>query len=163
MRLFLSNGTNFYRNLYFNVRFFIFLFCIWIILSGYLNNFFIIAGILSCASIIVLLHFIDNTIYRFSYHHALYVLWLFYQMIISALLVTRMVWQCHPKISPTIVKILHNQVSDGKITLLANSITLTPGTITIHHNNKYLYIHALVKNSLQDLGYMKTKIKDIKI
>jgi multicomponent Na+:H+ antiporter subunit E len=50
----------------------------------------------------------------------------------------------HPKmpIKPGIVKIKTNLKTDSGITALANSITLTPGTLTVDLNKDgYLYVH----------------------
>ena len=46
------------------------------------------------------------------------------------------------KINPGIVKISPNLKSDFSLTLLANSITLTPGTLSVDvDNEKNLYVH----------------------
>jgi len=49
----------------------------------------------------------------------------------------------HPRmpIKPGIVKIKTSLKSDFAKTLLANSITMTPGTLTVDVKNEYLYIH----------------------
>jgi multicomponent Na+:H+ antiporter subunit E len=49
----------------------------------------------------------------------------------------------HPKlpISPGIVKIKTNLKRESSIVMLANSITLTPGTMTIDVIDGYMYIH----------------------
>ena len=66
-------------------------------------------------------------------------------MILSTLSTTKIVWQRNPTISPNLKKIRHNQKESNKIAILANSITLTPGTITVHHDKDYLYVHVLVE------------------
>lgn len=47
------------------------------------------------------------------------------------------------KINPGIVRIPTGLASDGALTLLANSITLTPGTLTVDANDesRELYVH----------------------
>lgn len=61
------------------------------------------------------------------------------------------------KINPGIVKISPNLKSDAAITLLANSITLTPGTLSvdIDERNNDLYIHWInvtnLKPSIEDI------------
>lgn len=66
------------------------------------------------------------------------------------------------KISPSIVKIETNLKSDWGLAMLANCITLTPGTITMdiyeEKNKNYLYIHWLDG----DTEDMKTASKEIK-
>ena len=56
----------------------------------------------------------------------------------------------HPKmpIRPGIVKIKTNLKSESGITALANSITLTPGTLTVDlTDDGYLYIHWIYVRS----------------
>ncbi len=61
------------------------------------------------------------------------------------------------KINPGIVKISPNLKNDAAITLLANSITLTPGTLSvdIDEKNNDLYIHWInitnLKPSIEDI------------
>ncbi len=61
------------------------------------------------------------------------------------------------KINPGIVKISPNLKSDAAITLLANSITLTPGTLSvdIDESNNDLYIHWI------NVTNLKPAIEDI--
>ena len=49
----------------------------------------------------------------------------------------------HPDlpINPGIVKILTGLSSDMGKSFLANSITLTPGTLTVDIDGEYLYVH----------------------
>lgn len=47
------------------------------------------------------------------------------------------------KINPTIIRIRTRLVSDLSKTVLANSITLTPGTVTVDIEKDYLYVHWL--------------------
>ncbi|MPN50037.1 Na(+)/H(+) antiporter subunit E [bioreactor metagenome] len=54
-------------------------------------------------------------------------------------------------ISPTIVTITTNLKSDFDKTILANSITLTPGTLTLDMTEEKLIIHCLEENSIKDL------------
>ena len=61
----------------------------------------------------------------------------------------------HPllPINPGIVKIQTNLKKDTSLTILSNSITLTPGTLTIdiHPQGGYLYIHHIDVKS-KDIG-----------
>jgi multicomponent Na+:H+ antiporter subunit E len=61
------------------------------------------------------------------------------------------------KINPGIVKISTGLKSDASVTLLANSITLTPGTLTvdIDEKNNDLYIHWI------NVTNLKPSIKEI--
>jgi multicomponent Na+:H+ antiporter subunit E len=56
----------------------------------------------------------------------------------------------HPKlpIKPGIIKAKTNLVTDIGKTFLANSITMTPGTITVDIIDEYLYIHWIYVHSM---------------
>ena len=72
------------------------------------------------------------------------------------------------KINPGIVKITPKLTTDLGITLLANSITLTPGTLTvdIDENSNDLYIHWInvkentVKNGVVDCKHICAEFHD---
>jgi len=54
-------------------------------------------------------------------------------------------------ISPTMIRIKTSQTSDlGKV-VYANSITLTPGTISVEIANDEILVHALSKSGAEDL------------
>ncbi|MBQ4875332.1 MAG: Na+/H+ antiporter subunit E [Rickettsiaceae bacterium H1] len=130
------------------------LFIIWVIFSGHFSPFFLISGIISSLVIIfIILKFTKISLYQPSLRWAKYILWLFYQMITSSFPVTKLIWQKNPDISPKIQRIKHNQKNDRKIAILANSITLTPGTVTIFCDKNYLYFHSLIeKGSLEGVN-----------
>ncbi len=73
-------------------------------------------------------------------------------MILSALTITKIVWQINPKISPTITVIPHKQKNTARLAILANSITFTPGTLTVLHDNNDLHIHSLVKEDIRGVN-----------
>lgn len=47
------------------------------------------------------------------------------------------------KIKPVIVEVQHSHESPWGITILANSITMTPGTLTLEAEGRNLYVHWL--------------------
>ena len=70
-----------------------------------------------------------------------YILVLFYEMFLASLdVIYRVITM---DINPEIVMIKTDIKSDLGIVLLANSITLTPGTITIDIEDDHLYVHWL--------------------
>ena len=64
---------------------------------------------------------------------------------VSTLSVAIDVLRPSPKFSPAIVKVPLDLVADSQITLLANVITLTPGTLTldISPDRKFIYVHTM--------------------
>lgn len=59
---------------------------------------------------------------------------------------------------PGIIALPLDAKEDGEITLLANLITLTPGTLSLHvsPDRKYLYVHAMY---LHDPEHVKLRLK----
>jgi len=78
-----------------------------------------------------------------------YFWWLTKEIIISNYDVVRCVWSIKSTISPTLFTLLVNQKTDMGKVIYANSITLTPGTVTININENEFTVHALtVKSAL---------------
>lgn len=143
---------------------FVILFSLWTVLSGYFEPFFVSCGIFS--SIFTLLIFkrlinaesafcqILNHTSRLSFCKLLvsYVPWLIYQVILSSVYITKKVLQAKLKLEPiTILKKCKGH-NDESIMLFANSVTITPGTLTIDVIKKrqtYLSTMYLIDKNLE--------------
>ena len=77
------------------------------------------------------------------YWLGVYVLVLIKQLIISNLRIMKRVLSKDMKLSPAIVGVKTELTSDWKKLLLANSVTLTPGTLTLEVKGNMLYIHVI--------------------
>lgn len=78
----------------------------------------------------------------------LYTLWLLREIVRANLQIARVVLDPRLPIEPAIVRVPARVTSDAEITLLANSITATPGTVTVHspeNGRGEFVIHALVE------------------
>ncbi len=60
-------------------------------------------------------------------------------------------WRTENAISPTMTRVAASQRSTVGLVTYANSITLTPGTITTALDGNVLTIHALVRDGAIDL------------
>jgi multicomponent Na+:H+ antiporter subunit E len=135
-----------------SIRFFLtflFLMLFWLILSfnfqfpsillGIIISLFI--GLLSYNFIIQDNEGIHSRIIGTVWYLFVYVFVLLYEMFLASFdVVYRVVTM---NINPEIVMIKTDIKSDLGILLLANSITLTPGTITVDIEDEYLYVHWL--------------------
>lgn len=81
----------------------------------------------------------------------LYVPWLVWAIIKSNIDVARRILQPSLPISPRLVKIKATQKDDLGRVIYANSITLTPGTVTVDVQGDELTIHALTAEAEADL------------
>jgi len=128
---------------------FIFAVLVWIALTDIKNYQEIIAGIIASFLVTLLAgHFLVTTeksrnILRRFYFIVLYLFRFIWEMIKANIHVAYLV--IHPllPIKPGIVKIKTGLKKDSAITVLCNSITLTPGTMTmdVNEETKELYIH----------------------
>ena len=68
-----------------------------------------------------------------------------FELLKSSITVARIVLSPSPKLSPAIIAFPLEVTSDAEITLLANMITLTPGTLSmdVSADRKTLYVHAI--------------------
>ncbi len=74
----------------------------------------------------------------------IYVPVLFWEILASNVVVARVILSPSLPIEPTMTR-MHVLVGSGlPITTLANSITLTPGTLTVRARNANLYVHTLI-------------------
>jgi len=133
-----------------------FLFAFWLALSGQYTSMLITAGAV-CALLCVLaairMRAADAEGHPIEvFRGALtYFPWLIVEIAKSAWAVTKII--LHPKlpISPTMTALQASQRSRVGIVTYANSITLTPGTITVAVKGHDLTVHALVREGALDL------------
>lgn len=134
------------------------LFLTWVIWSGYLTPFFLITGLIAVSLSVYIAKRMDvveppnnrRPIY-FNYKIFPYHLWLIKEIILSSWNTTKLIWQIKPNISPTLACINATQDNDTALTLFANSITLTPGTVSVMVEKKRILVHALQEASIDDL------------
>jgi multicomponent Na+:H+ antiporter subunit E len=112
----------------------------WVIFSGRFDLFHISLGIASCFIVAALSadllypSKVKPGLVMFWLRFAVYVPWLLYQILLANLYVLRLSF--HPRmmmlIDPQIIEFNSHLDSDIARTTFANSITLTPGTITVN-------------------------------
>lgn len=142
----------------------------WAVLSGMFSSFFIYLGAISCFIATVFTFFINKDkpqisgTLMLSLKIPFYTLWLLREVIKSSLSITVKIWQIEPEIDPEISWISTSVTGDVGQTILGNSITLTPGTVTTDvREDGLMQVHSLTKEGLDDLrhGYMVNKVKKL--
>jgi multicomponent Na+:H+ antiporter subunit E len=133
-----------------------FLFVFWIVLSGHYTPMLIAAGAVS--AILSVLAGIRMRVADAEGHPAnllpgtlTYFPWLSLEIVKSAWTVTKVILQPSLSISPTMTVVKASQKTTAGIATYANSITLTPGTITVGVSGSELTVHALLKDGALDL------------
>lgn len=145
------------------------MFTFWILLSGEFSFILILSGVFSSLLVSYMSH--DLLIGKGDIKLGLirtsrfirYLPWLFWQIVMANLdLVYRTL---HPKmpIHPKIINFKNDLKTDLGMVILANSITLTPGTITIEVDENEFIVHTIAEESAQSLisGEMQARVKKI--
>ncbi len=91
---------------------------------------------------------------------AAYCGWLVGQILASALHVAAVVIHPRMPVSPRVIRFRSDQPNDVARMLLANSITLTPGTLTLEVDGDEFVVHALTEATARGLldGTMQAKV-----
>ena len=145
---------------------FLIMFGFWILLSGKCDLFHLTLGVLSSG----LVSFLSADLLMFKegknrlatgVRFLMYLPWLLYQIVLSTLHVTFLA--LHPKmkdqIDPTIVTFKTKLKTNIAKVALANSITLTPGTITVRIEDQVFYVHAISRKAAAGLpGEMEDRL-----
>ena len=139
------------------IKVFIVVFIFWLILSGIPTIGMIALGVLSSLLIIFLINKMDIIDHETSLLNfkpirlLIYFFWLIKEMMLSNILVCYYIISPKAKINPSVIKVKASQKSEVGKVLYANSITFTPGTVTIDVNGDDLVVHVLAepfKNSI---------------
>lgn len=141
------------------------LFGIWLLLSGIYTPFILSLGILSCAAVVwvtIRMDIVDHEGHplHLTWRALSYWGWLVIEIIKANIDVVKFVLSPTLKISPTMIRVRASQQTDLGQVIYANSITLTPGTISVDVANNEILVHALSENGARDLlgGKMDRKV-----
>jgi multicomponent Na+:H+ antiporter subunit E len=149
---------------------FILMFSTWLILSGIFEP--LLLGMGAFSSFLVAYFFkdllfpsLDPGFIKIFFKFVRYAPWLIWEIVKANFHLVYLVF--HPRmndlIDPQIVVFKTNLKSDIAITTLANSITLTPGTITVTADNEGVFrVHAIDREMAEALpGTMLEKVANI--
>lgn len=145
----------------------ILLFAFWLGLSGHFNPLLIGLGAASSILAVYLAHRMD--IFDHEIYPALvtprllrYWIYLMREIVMANVDVIRRILRPGRSISPQLVKLPLTQKSSLARVIYANSITLTPGTVTLRQEGDSLLVHALSREAAADLasGRMADKVPD---
>ena len=128
----------------------------WMLLSGHTSILLLTLGISSVVLVVWVVSRMDrndNTPIRmlFSVNFISYLGWLIWQVIITNIDVAKRIWNPSLPIKPASRKIKVNIKDPLLKTIYANSITLTPGTVTTEVGEDYFIVHALNSEGLDEL------------
>jgi multicomponent Na+:H+ antiporter subunit E len=146
------------------------LFGFWLVLSGHYEAWLVAFGA-GCAAAVALfgghLGIADTEGHpiRLLPRALLYWIWLAKEMVASALQVARLIVDPSLPIAPVLVRVKASQRTAVGLTTFANSITLTPGTISVEASSRRreILVHAITRQTAAGLadGAMDRRVRQL--
>ncbi len=128
----------------------------WLLISGHYTLLILSLGLISIALVLFVAHRMDVVDHEsqplliplkiFEYH-----IWLVKEIILANISVVKHIWLGNETISPVLTTIKAHQKTDMAKVIYANSITLTPGTVTVDVVGDQITVHALLRQNIEDL------------
>ena len=133
---------------------FIIYFIIWLLLSGHYDPLLLSLGLISCALCLYVswkANFIDNEglPLQLLTRLPIYTIWLFKEIIKANLDTAKTIILNNP--NPQNFRVKSSQKTEAGKVMYANSITLTPGTVTTQLDGEVLEVHALTSAMAEDV------------
>lgn len=128
----------------------------WLLWSGFYTPLLLMLGAASCAVVVLMAirtGFFDRQLYTLHLGPRLpaYWWWLIREIIKANFSVARIVLDPRLPIQPRIIRIDARSLPDASQATLANSITLTPGSLTLDIDDGHIEVHCLTDESADDL------------
>lgn len=137
----------------------------WLLWSGMFKPLLVGLGLFSCVLTVFIIRrmgYFDRQVYAFRYDLRLvgFWLWLLGEIARSSLEVARVVLSRKLRLSTEVIELDVRSLDQVDQVLLGNSITLTPGTLTLEAHNDKLVVHALTAEGARSLrgGEMKRRV-----
>lgn len=151
--------------MYYKIVLFIFLCLAWVVFSGLLEPYFLVAGLICVILSMLCLHKMqllqcEVCASYYTPRMITYILWLVREVAKSTWDVTKVIWKPKLPINPVLSTTPMKQHTYLDAALYGNSITLTPGTISVSVDHNTILVHALDEESIESLekGKMNEKI-----
>lgn len=137
----------------------------WLLNSGHYNYLILALGAASIAIVVLIAHRMDvvdheSQTIHLSLEYPRFGLWLIKEIVVANLTVVKHIWLGNKTITPTVKVIKASQTTDVGKVIYANSITLTPGTVTLGLVNDEIMVHALIQENIVALesGDMDSRV-----
>ena len=141
----------------------------WLLNSGHYTTLILSLGGASIAFVIYISHRMDVIDHESLPLHLswtklpVYILWLLKEVVVSNISVVKHIWLGNDSISPTLSTMQVNQKTEiGKV-IYANSITMTPGTVTVDLAGDQITVHSLLRENIDtlELGEMDRRVSQL--
>ena len=129
----------------------------WLLLSGHYEPLILVFGAISCAIVALLAYRMQVIDYEshpinLGWRLPFYWCWLLWEIVKANIDVAKRILNPRLPISPTIFTLKPTQPTELGLVIYANSITLTPGTVTLQVTRDELEVHALSQEAADDLA-----------
>lgn len=139
---------------------------LWLVLSGHFTGLLLSLGVLCvafCVLIAARMEVFDSEVHPAQFHLLpclMYLAWLAREVVLSAVDVSKRVLDPQLPISPGAITLPVSQRTVLGRVVYANSITLTPGTVSIDLGEDFVRVHALTQAGAQALieGEMNRRV-----
>ena len=143
---------------------------IWWVLSGFTLVLILCLGAGSILFIIWICHRMDAIDHETHPIHlaigcSTYFPWLVWEIVLANMDVAKAILKNNSSVRPRLMHIKASQVSEVGLVIYANSITLTPGTVTLDVEGQDFLIHSLTEGSYDGLlsGKMDQKVTALEL
>jgi len=145
---------------------FVLLVAFWAILSGHFHEAFLVgAGVVTTVGVTWISSRLGLVIREWSPGRLLWALvaylpWLLWEVVLANLKVIRIVWDPRLPVSPRMVEVPCTLKTGLGRAVYANSITLTPGTVSVVVEDDVILVHALTEGDEEGLldGAMEARV-----
>lgn len=129
------------------------LFALWMLLSESVNPLHVVTGLVAALVIVALnTRAPGSSPYRVrGWQAAIYLPWLLIRILLSGLHLSYLILHPRMPIKPKLFRHPTALGHESGIVLLSNSITLTPGTITVEAGDDSVVVHAMDGASAEDV------------
>ncbi len=141
----------------------------WLVWSGLFKSLLLFLGLVSsvlCLWLALRMRFFDDYLFSLPVGMGLlgYLAWLTAEVTKSSLAVTKVVLSPSLPISPRVARIRAGSEHPYDQVLFANSITLTPGTLSMDLDDGVITVHSLTEEGMRDLldGEMNRRITELR-
>ena len=152
------------------IRSVLFIAIIWLLLSGHYTTLILSLGVLSVLAVTWFVWRMDRVdgelgVLPMRPRLLKYLLWLMWQVVLSNIDLVRRIWDPTLPIRPTWQRLDIKVTSPLAKMLYANSITLTPGTLTTNVREDHFMVHSLTSEGIDELrkGRMEKQIQRLRI
>ena len=140
----------------------------WLLLSGHFSFLLLSLGVVSVLAVVLIawrMDVIDHEGHpiHMSWRALLYWPWLLWEIVKANIDVAKAIIQGEMPIEPLVMDVECTQKSELGQVIYANSITLTPGTVTIAVEGNTLHVHALTPVAREGLetGEMDRRVTGV--